>query len=101
MPRMVPPLGFNIIIIIRRGHWAHPWTRLEGVRGDPHLGTRESVLGRMRWLLRHSKRVQEGLSNTNNYEPDFQRYKIKREKNEINFSSDNSETYNAPFTLKN
>ena len=33
---------------IHRGHWAHPWTRLERVRGNPHLGTRESVLGRMR-----------------------------------------------------
>ena len=28
---------------IRRGHWAHPRTLLEGVRGTPHLGTRESV----------------------------------------------------------
>ena len=51
---------------IRRGHWAHSWTRLQGVRGNPHLDTRESVLGRIRWLLRHSKRVQEGLGNNNN-----------------------------------
>ena len=41
---------------IHRGHWAHPWTRLEGVRGNPHLRTRESVLGWMRLLLRQSRR---------------------------------------------
>ena len=51
---------------IRRGHWAHPRTLLEGVRGTPHLGTRKSVLGRMRWLLQHSKRVREELCNNNN-----------------------------------
>ena len=45
---------------IRRGHWAHPWTRLAGVRGNPHQGTRESVLGRMRLLLRQSRRVPGG-----------------------------------------
>ena len=36
------------------------------LRGNPHLGRRELILGRMCWLLRHSKRVQEGLSNNNN-----------------------------------
>ena len=51
---------------ICRDHWAHPRTLLEGVRGTPHLGIRESVLGRMRWLLRHSKKVREGLINNNN-----------------------------------
>ena len=60
-------LACNVgIILIYGGHWAHPGTRLEGVRGNPHLGTRESVLGRMRWLLRHSKRILEGLINNNN-----------------------------------
>ena len=53
------------MLTICRGHWAHPPTLLEGVRGTAHLGTRESVLGRMRWLLRHSKRVREGVSNNN------------------------------------
>ena len=52
-----------------RPQW--PWDSrrplgLEGVRRNPYLGARESVLWRMRWLLRHFKRVQEGLSNNNN-----------------------------------
>ena len=51
---------------IHQGHWAHPRTLLERVKGTPHLGTRESVLGQMRCLLQHSKRVREGLSNNNN-----------------------------------
>ena len=48
------------------GPWALPWTRLEEVRGIPHLGTRESVLGRIRWLLQQSRRVPEGLHSNNN-----------------------------------
>ena len=39
---------------------------IRGSQGTPHLGTWESVLGRMRWLLRHSGRVLEGLANNNN-----------------------------------
>ena len=67
-PHVKVTLTFGTVIdfAICRGHWAHPRTLLEGVRGTPHLGTRESVLGRMRWLLRQSKRVREGLSNNNN-----------------------------------
>ena len=39
------------------------------------------------------------ISSTTNYDPNFQRYKIKSEKNDI-FSSDNNEIYNAPFTFE-
>ena len=39
---------------------------IRGSQGTPHLGTWESVLGRMCWLLRHFKRVLEGLANNNN-----------------------------------
>ena len=56
---------------IRRVHWAHPRTLLEGVRLTPHLGTRESVLGRMRWLLRHSKRVRGGGAKQQQQQPDM------------------------------
>ena len=49
------------------GRWAHPWTRLDEVRGNPHLGTRVCV----RAVARGTSTVRksaEGLSNNNNPE---------------------------------
>ena len=52
---------------IRRGRWAHPWTRLDGVRGNPHLDTRVCLraVARVISIVRESAK---GLSNNNNSE---------------------------------
>ena len=38
-------------------------------------------------------------SSVNNYSEEFQREKVKREEKHLDFSSDNSESYNLPFTI--
>jgi len=39
-------------------------------------------------------------SSSDNYDPKFKTFKFKQEKHKINFSSDNSEDYNEPFSME-
>ena len=39
-------------------------------------------------------------SSSDNYTNNFKRYKQQAERNNLNFTSNNKETYNAPFTFK-
>ena len=39
------------------------------------------------------------MSSTKNYSNQFNSIRIKEEKNMIKFTSDNTESYNQPFTL--
>ena len=39
-------------------------------------------------------------SSSNNYRTEFQKYKVKAEKEHLDFDTDNSENYNVPFTIR-
>ena len=39
-------------------------------------------------------------SSSNNYHTEFQKYKVKAEKEHLDFDTDNSENYNVPFTIR-
>jgi hypothetical protein len=53
----------------------------------------------LRFLTNKLVQIFSQNSSTQNYDPEFQKFKKQKEKTKLNFKSKNLEEYNCPFSL--